>query len=58
MIPAAKQPVRMRAATSAGGLGASAQTRVPTASPATMTRSSRTRPTRSPMAPHTGCSAP
>ena len=58
MMPAAKQPVRMRAPTRAGSVGAMAHTSVPAARPATMIRSRRTRPTRSPMAPHTGWSAP
>ena len=58
MMPAAKQPVRMRAATRSGSVGAAAQMTVLIASPRTMMRSSLWRPTRSPMAPQTGCSMP
>ena len=58
MIPAAKQPVRMRAATSSSRLGAAAHSTVPAHNPSTIARSRRRRPTRSAIAPHTGWRAP
>ena len=58
MMPAAKQPVTMRAAMRIPSVGAAAQAAVLTASPATMMRRRRTRPTASPIAPQTGWSRP
>ena len=58
MMPAAKQPVMIRAATSVSSVGAIEQMMVLAARPATMILRSRMRPTASPMAPHRGWSRP
>ena len=58
MIPAAKQPVMMRATTSISSDDAIEHSTVESVRPHTMMRSMRRRPTLSPSAPHTGCRQP